>query len=59
MHEIACFQPLLITVADLAGAVVTSDALHTRREDADYLLDRDAHCIVIVKGNLAQRKLSQ
>ncbi|MFD1661151.1 ISAs1 family transposase [Streptomyces caeni] len=49
--EITCFQPLLEAVADLAGAVVTSDALHTQREHAVYLLGRRAHYIVIVKGN--------
>ncbi|WP_282697656.1 ISAs1 family transposase [Streptomyces sp. CC208A] len=54
-NEITCFQPLLDTVAGLAGTVVTSDAMHTQREHADYLLDRAAHCIVIVKGN--QKKL--
>lgn len=50
-NEITCFQPLLDTVADLAGIVVTSDALHTQREQAAYLLGRQAHYIVIVKGN--------
>ncbi|MFM9455923.1 hypothetical protein [Streptomyces europaeiscabiei] len=35
--------------------MVTSDALHTQRDHADYLLGRDAHYIVIVKGN--QKKL--
>jgi predicted transposase YbfD/YdcC len=54
-NEITCFQPLLETVADLAGVVVTSDAMHTQREHADYLLRRGAHYIVIVKGN--QKKL--
>ncbi|GCB43896.1 ISAs1 family transposase [Streptomyces sp. NL15-2K] len=54
-NEITCFQPLLQTVPDLAGAVVTSDAMHTQREHAVYLLDREAHYIVIVKGN--QKKL--
>ncbi|QJT06325.1 ISAs1 family transposase [Streptomyces asoensis] len=54
-NEITCFQPLLDTVADLASAVVTSDAMHTRREHADHLLGRGAHYIVIVKGN--QKKL--
>ncbi|MFI1443281.1 hypothetical protein [Streptomyces fructofermentans] len=49
--EITCFQPLLETVVDQAGVVVTSDALHTRRAHATYLLGRRAHCIVIVKGN--------
>ncbi|MFF5128462.1 ISAs1 family transposase [Streptomyces syringium] len=50
-NEITCLQPLLNTVADLAGTVVTSDALHTQREHAGYLLGRKAHYIVIVKGN--------
>ncbi|WSJ99988.1 ISAs1 family transposase [Streptomyces sp. NBC_01320] len=54
-NEITCFQPLLETVADLAGVVVTSDAMHTQREHADYILGREAHYIVIVKGN--QKKL--
>jgi predicted transposase YbfD/YdcC len=53
--ETTCFQPLLNTVADLAGMVVTTDALHTQREHAGYLLGRQAHYIVIVKGN--QKKL--
>ncbi|WRZ53546.1 ISAs1 family transposase [Streptomyces sp. NBC_01314] len=56
-NEIRCFQPLLESIADLAGTVVTSDAMHTQREHADYLLGRDAHYIVIVKGN--QKKLRQ
>ncbi|MFD5114904.1 ISAs1 family transposase [Streptomyces sp. NPDC058391] len=54
-NEITCFQLLLDTVAELAGVVVTSDAMHTQREHADYLLGRGAHRIVIVKGN--QKKL--
>ncbi|MDR6981372.1 hypothetical protein J2X68_008115 [Streptomyces sp. 3330] len=54
-NEITCFQPLLDTVADLTGTVVTSDAMHAQREHADYLLGRGAHYIVIVKGN--QKKL--
>ncbi|GGZ40378.1 hypothetical protein GCM10010344_01120 [Streptomyces bluensis] len=54
-NEITCFPPLLATVADLAGVVVTSDALHTQREHADYLLSREAHYILIVKRN--QKKL--
>ncbi|MET7712287.1 ISAs1 family transposase [Streptomyces sp. NPDC005407] len=54
-NEITCFQPLLQTLADLTDTVVTSDAMHTQREHADYLLGRGAHYIVIVKGN--QKKL--
>ncbi|WP_445045484.1 ISAs1 family transposase [Streptomyces sp. SAS_272] len=48
--ETTCFQPLLDTVADLAGTVVTSDALHTQREHAGYLLGRQAHYIAIVRA---------
>ncbi|WP_341867072.1 ISAs1 family transposase [Streptomyces tirandamycinicus] len=54
-NEITCFQLLLDTVADLAGTEVTSDAMHTQREHAQYLLGRAAHYIVIAKGN--QKKL--
>ncbi|MEV7978458.1 ISAs1 family transposase [Streptomyces sp. NPDC086519] len=50
-NEITCFQPLLNTVADLAGVVITSDAMHTQRGHAEYLLGRKAHYVVIVKGN--------
>lgn len=50
-NEVTCFQPLLKTLTDLAGTVVTSDALHTQTDHAEYLLGRDAHYIVIVKGN--------
>ncbi|MFG2556523.1 ISAs1 family transposase [Streptomyces sp. NPDC048581] len=54
-NEITCFQPLLDNLADLADTVVTSDAMHTQREHAEYLASRGAHYIVIVKGN--QKKL--
>ncbi|MFB7465168.1 ISAs1 family transposase [Streptomyces sp. NPDC056224] len=54
-NEITCFKPLLATLADLAGTVVTSDAMYTQREHAKYLADRDTQYIVIVKGN--QKKL--
>ncbi|ADI04404.1 transposase [Streptomyces bingchenggensis BCW-1] len=54
-NEITCFPPLLETLADLAGMVVTSGAMHTQREHASYLLGRGAHYIVIAKGN--QNKL--
>ncbi|MER5926433.1 transposase [Streptomyces mirabilis] len=48
-NEITCFQPLLETLADLAGVVVTSDAMHTQREHAGHLLGRGAQYIVIAK----------
>ena len=50
-NEITCFTPLLENIADLSGVVVTSDALHTQRAHAEYLLRRAAHYIVIVKRN--------
>ncbi|HEV2346029.1 MAG TPA: ISAs1 family transposase [Actinocrinis sp.] len=50
-NEITCFTPLLDSIADLTGVVVTGDALHTQRAHATYLLRRDAHYIVIAKRN--------
>jgi predicted transposase YbfD/YdcC len=50
-NEITCFQPLLDTV-DLAGAVVTADAIHTQRSHASYLVEeRGADYVLIVKAN--------
>jgi predicted transposase YbfD/YdcC len=46
--ELAGFAPLPDTV-DLAGTVVTADALHTRRDHARYLHDRGAHYVFTVK----------
>ncbi|MGW1901675.1 ISAs1 family transposase [Streptomyces hirsutus] len=50
-NEITCFQPLLDTLENLAGTVVTSDAMHTQHDHAVYLLNRQAHYIVIGKRN--------
>ncbi|MGH8921106.1 MAG: ISAs1 family transposase [Actinomycetes bacterium] len=53
--EINRFTPLLDTLnsngTDLAGVVITADALHTQREHVDYLHARDAHWVLQVKGN--------
>ncbi|MEU9979233.1 transposase [Streptomyces sp. NPDC051014] len=49
--EVTRFQPPLEVVTYLAGVVVTADALHTRREHAEYLRGRQAHYVVITKGN--------
>lgn len=46
--EPAAFAPLLDTL-DLAGVVVTADALHTTRANADYLHTRGAHFVLTVK----------
>ncbi|WP_230882344.1 ISAs1 family transposase [Planomonospora sp. ID91781] len=50
-NEITRFRPLLEHL-DLAGCVVTADALHTQRDHADFLVgEKNAHYIVIVKQN--------
>ena len=50
-NEITQFAPLLEPL-DLAGAVVTADALHTQREHAEFLVsDKKAHYILVVKKN--------
>jgi predicted transposase YbfD/YdcC len=48
--EVAWFAPLLDQV-DLAGMVVTADALHTVQGHARYLVGRDADYVFIVKEN--------
>jgi hypothetical protein len=50
-NEITGFQPLLDEV-ELAGKVVTADALHTQTEHARWLVaDRQADYLFCVKGN--------
>lgn len=50
-NEITSFEPLLDTI-DLAGVVVTADALHTQRSHATYLVEkRRADYLLIVKAN--------
>jgi DDE_Tnp_1-associated/Transposase DDE domain len=50
-NEIAGFAPLLDQV-DLAGRIVTADALHTQTEHARYLVeDRHADYVFTVKDN--------
>jgi predicted transposase YbfD/YdcC len=49
-NEIAAFQPLLAGV-DLAGVVVTADALHTQRDHAAFLVGRGADYLLVVKAN--------
>jgi predicted transposase YbfD/YdcC len=48
--EVPAFQPLLAGL-DLAGAVVTADALHTQRDHAAFLVDRGADYLLVVKAN--------
>jgi predicted transposase YbfD/YdcC len=51
--EINRFTPLLDTLTgiDLAGVVITADALHTQREHVAELHARGAHWVLTVKGN--------
>jgi predicted transposase YbfD/YdcC len=50
-NEITQFRPLLDRL-DLAGWVVTADALHTQREHADWLVtQKHAAYLLIVKAN--------
>ena len=48
--EVPAFQPLLHGL-DLAGVVVTADALHTQRDHAAFLVDRGADYLLVVKAN--------
>jgi predicted transposase YbfD/YdcC len=50
-NEITYFKPLLEEMKDLAGVIVTADALHTQREHANYLHSRGAHFVLTVKAN--------
>ena len=51
-HNETSHFPELLEPLDLAGAVVTFDALHTVRANLDWLVtDKNAHYIAIVKGN--------
>ena len=49
-NEIPMF-PVLLDRADIAGAVITADALHAQRSHATYLAGRGAHYLFTVKRN--------
>ncbi|MFD4248098.1 ISAs1 family transposase [Streptomyces sp. NPDC058525] len=50
-NEITAFRPLLASL-ELAGTVVTFDALLTQTDHARFLVeDKNAHYIAVVKGN--------
>ncbi|MCX5215846.1 ISAs1 family transposase [Kitasatospora sp. NBC_00240] len=50
-NEITCFATLLEPF-DLAGVVVTADALHTQRAHARFLVEeKEAHYLLVVKAN--------
>lgn len=50
-NEIPQFSVLLDGISDLAGVVVTADALHAQCSHAGYLHERGAHYLLTVKGN--------
>ena len=49
-NEITAFTPLLDEL-DLAGCVITADALHTQREHAEFLASKHTYYILVVKKN--------
>lgn len=49
-NEINVFAPLLDRI-DIAGAIITADALHTQRGHVRYLHGWGAHYLLTVKGN--------
>jgi predicted transposase YbfD/YdcC len=51
-NEIPAVRDLLKAFADLAGAVITIDALHTQADTAQAILDRHASYVMTVKGNM-------
>jgi predicted transposase YbfD/YdcC len=51
-NEIPAVRDLLSAFADLGGAVVTIDALHTQHDTAQLILDRRADYVMTVKANM-------
>jgi predicted transposase YbfD/YdcC len=51
-NEIPAVRELLKAFADLAGAVITIDALHTQHDTAQAILARHADYVMTVKGNM-------
>jgi hypothetical protein len=51
-NEIPAVRHLLRTFADLAGAVITIDVMHTQADTAQVILSRDADYVMTVKGNM-------
>jgi predicted transposase YbfD/YdcC len=49
-NEIPAVQELIVML-DLAGAVVTADAMHCQTETARAIVDKEADYILMVKGN--------
>ena len=50
--EIPAVRELLKAFADLAGAVITIDAMHTQHDTAQAIIDRQADYVMTVKANM-------
>jgi predicted transposase YbfD/YdcC len=50
-NEVAAFTAALDVLPDLAGCLITADALHCQRGHADFLADRGGHYLFTVKAN--------
>ena len=51
-NEIPAVRELLKAFADLAGTVLTIDAMHTQHDTAQLILGRGADYVMTVKGNM-------
>ncbi len=49
-NEIPTLVDLLDPI-DIAGMVITADAMHTQRSTADYIVGRGGHVVMTVKKN--------
>lgn len=51
-NEIPAVRDLLKTLSDLAGAVITIDAMHAQANTAQIILGRGAGYVMTVRGNM-------
>jgi predicted transposase YbfD/YdcC len=51
-NEIPAVRDLLTMFADLAGAIITMDAMHTQHDTAQAILSRGAGYVMTVKANM-------
>jgi predicted transposase YbfD/YdcC len=51
-NEIPAVRELLKAFADLAGAVITIDAMHTQHDTAQVILGQEADYVMTVKANM-------
>jgi predicted transposase YbfD/YdcC len=58
-NEIPAVPELLKAFADLAGAVLTIDAMHTQHDTAQVILGRGADYVMTVKANMPITRASE